>query len=156
MHRIVRGIFNCRDIWTGTAPRVLFVCPRITSHPYYYGRIYKNFKRDFGDLPYLIAGAQPKPVDDDHVVGLLDNVQYEALYRKSRGMYDHSREPRHLRYHPVEAMIYGMPVIHMKGGLLKAFGDPDGPRFSVETEANDLQQRAFELLKCTQYDEGPV
>ncbi|MCY2950716.1 MAG: hypothetical protein NTU53_01915 [Planctomycetota bacterium] len=34
--------------------------------------------------------------------------------------------------------------------------EPDGPSFVVETEANDLQQRVFELLKCTQYDERPV
>jgi len=33
---------------------------------------------------------------------------------------------------------------------------PDGPSWVVETEAKDLQQRALELLKGPQYDEGPV
>jgi transposase len=34
--------------------------------------------------------------------------------------------------------------------------DPDGPSFVVDADANELQQRVFDLLKCTQYDEAPV
>ena len=33
--------------------------------------------------------------------------------------------------------------------------DPDGPSFVVETEPTDIQRRVFELLDCTQCDEGP-
>ena len=35
----------------------------------------------------------------------------------------------------------------------KIKGDPSSPSFVVETDANDLQQRVFELLACAQYDE---
>jgi replicative superfamily II helicase len=40
-------------------------------------------------------------------------------------------------------------ICHMKD-------DPDGPSFVVDADANELQQRVFDLLKCTQYDEAPV
>jgi transposase len=33
--------------------------------------------------------------------------------------------------------------------------DPAGPSFVVETDANELQKRVFELLDCAQYDETP-
>ena len=32
--------------------------------------------------------------------------------------------------------------------------DPAGPSFVVETDANDIQKRVFELLACAQYDEA--
>ncbi len=117
-----------RDTWTGTDPRILFVCPRIASHPHYYGRIYDEFKREVGDLPYVLGGHQPVPLTDDpHVLGFISDEDYHALFKKMRVMFYHSREPRHLHYHPLEAIVSGMPLIFMRGGLLEEFGGTDQP-----------------------------
>ncbi len=42
-------------------------------------------------------------------------------------MFYHSREPRHLHYHPLEAVAYGMPLIYLKGGLVEALMGKDKP-----------------------------
>jgi len=36
-------------------------------------------------------------------------------------------EPRHLHYHPLEAIATGMPLVYMAGGLLEPLGGPDQP-----------------------------
>jgi hypothetical protein len=59
----------------------------------------------------------------------------------------------------------GLPL-HTWNGLLAALGtlcrntcrmkdDPAGPSFVVHTDASPLQQRAFDLLACAQYDAAP-
>jgi hypothetical protein len=40
-------------------------------------------------------------------------------------MFYHSTEPRHLHYHPIEAIYAGMPLIYMKPSLLYSFSQPD-------------------------------
>jgi hypothetical protein len=42
-------------------------------------------------------------------------------------MFYHSQEPRHLHYHPLEAIATGMPLVYMAGGLLEPLGGPDQP-----------------------------
>ncbi len=121
--------------WNGECEKVLFVCPSINDSPQYYGRIYRDFKFHFGDLPHLIAGSQKKPVDDPHVLGYLAEVPYRRLLNDMRVMYYHSREPRHLHYHPLEAIVQGMPVVYLKGGLMEDFGGPDQPG-ACDTEAD--------------------
>lgn len=107
--------------WVGSDPRILFVCPRIGSAPEYYGKIYREFKEHLGHLPHLIAGNQSVPVDDPHVTGYASDDQMQAWFRELKVMFYHSREPRHLHYHPLEAAVYGMPIIYMKGGLVESF-----------------------------------
>lgn len=41
--------------WTGGDAKVLFVCPRIQTSPYF-NNIYRDFKSNFGDLPHYIGG----------------------------------------------------------------------------------------------------
>jgi glycosyltransferase involved in cell wall biosynthesis len=106
--------------WVGNDRRILFVCPRIISRPQYYGKIYNEFKAHLGHLPYLVAGHQSEPVDDPNVTGFASDDQMQAWFRELRVMFYHSREPRHLHYHPLEAVVYGMPLIYMKGGLVES------------------------------------
>lgn len=106
--------------WTGGDPRIFFVCPSINSHPEC-RVIYDNFKSHFGDLPHVIAGRQPDPVDDPCVRGFMAANEYAENFRTAALMFYHSTEPRHLHYHPVEAMASGMPVVYMRGGLLEGF-----------------------------------
>jgi hypothetical protein len=42
-------------------------------------------------------------------------------------MFYHSQEERHLHYHPLEAVVAGMPLIFMAGGLLEKCGGSDQP-----------------------------
>ncbi len=107
--------------------KILFVCPRINSSPAYYGTIYQTFKKQFGNLPHLIAGAQPIPVDDVNVAGFQPRNQFDEWLQTFKVMFYHSQEPRHLHYHPIEAIAAGMPLIYMKGGMLDQFGGKNQP-----------------------------
>lgn len=110
------------DTWIGGDKKIFFVSPKIKTS-WYYEEIYKNFKRNFGDLPHLIGGAQPIPVREDKTVtGFLSNEEYEYNMKHLAGMYYHSQEPRHLHYHPLEAVKRGMPLIFMAGGMLDHLG----------------------------------
>jgi hypothetical protein len=106
--------------WEGGDARVLFVCSSINDHPA--GReIYEHFKAHFVNLPHVIVGRQDNPVADPSVVGFLPDEEYARLYRRAQVMYYHSQEPRHLHYHPIEAMTSGMPVVYLRGGLLEKY-----------------------------------
>jgi hypothetical protein len=104
--------------WRGRNGKILFICPRInTSH--YYWEIYNNFRLFFGDLPHLIVGNQPVAVENDkNVTGYINEEQYNTLKIACDVMFYSSREPRHLHYHPLEAIALGMPLIFMSGGML--------------------------------------
>ena len=111
--------YSHENQWRGDKNRIFFVCPRIKSHPYY-NQIYQDFKKTFGDLPHIIAGAQPVEVTDDpSVTGFVEQKEYVEIFKSSKVMYYHSMEERHLHYHPIEAIVYGLPVIFMSGGVLE-------------------------------------
>ena len=42
-------------------------------------------------------------------------------------MYYHSMEPRHIHYHPLEAIVCGLPLIFMGGGQLDLLGGNNLP-----------------------------
>jgi hypothetical protein len=48
------------NTWKGTERRLLFFCPSIVKNPYH-AAVYRQFKREFGDFPHLIAGKQDNP-----------------------------------------------------------------------------------------------
>lgn len=104
--------------WIGNTNKIFFVCPRINSSPAYYGKIYNVFKEHFGDIPHTIAGAQPIPVNDPNVKGFQPRKVFDEWLISHKVMFYHSLEPRHLHYHPAEAIITGMPLIYMKEGML--------------------------------------
>jgi len=111
--------YSHEDKWRGDNNRIFFVCPRINSHPYY-NKIYREFKKTFGNLPHIIAGAQPIDVNNDpNVIGFVEQKEYVELFLSSKVMFYHSTEERHLHYHPIEAIAYGLPVIFMSGGVLE-------------------------------------
>lgn len=107
------------DEWIGDERKILFVCPRIKTSPYFY-HIYSKFKKDFKGFDYIIGGAQPIAVtDDEHVAGYLPKEQYDYNMKHLAVMFYHSQEKRHLHYHPLEAVKHGMPLVYMDGGLLE-------------------------------------
>jgi hypothetical protein len=114
-------VLRARGSWIGGDPRIFFVCPSIRTAPRYYGQIYRDFKKEYGHLPHWITGHQGIPVKDRHVAGYVSDEEMRRLFREMQVMYYHSREPRHIHYHPLEAIVHGMPVIYMRGGLMEAF-----------------------------------
>ena len=113
--------------WTGDEAKVLFVCPRVNTSPYYRA-IYDNFKETFGDMPHTIAGAQPIEVaGDPSVSGFVSREKLNEWLQSHRVMYYHSTEPRHLHYHPLEALQAGTPLVFMKESMLYELGGRDQP-----------------------------
>lgn len=137
--------FRMNDQWVGTDRRVFFVCPSIHSAAQYYGVIYEQFRKLYGDLPYLVGGSQSIPVDDPNVTGFLTEEQFNHILVDLRVMYYHSREPRHIHYHPLEAIAVGMPVVYMRGGLMEHF-DTGSQAGACETdsEAHEKLQRILD------------
>lgn len=116
-----------KDEWEGGDERILFVCPRINTSPYF-KNIYLDFKRNFAEFDYLIGGAQPIEVKDDaKVAGFIPNEQYEYNMKHLSVMFYHSREERHVHYHPFEAIKKGMPLIFMADGILDSLGGVELP-----------------------------
>ena len=130
------------SIWVGGDERILFIGPKINTNTYY-RNVYKSFKRDFGMIPHVIGGAQMIPVPDDPaVVGFLPKEEYEYNMRHLAAMFYHSQEPRHLHYHPLEAVVNGMPLVFMAGGMLDNIGGKDLPgRCTTIVQARDMLKR---------------
>ena len=103
--------------YNGTDRRILFICPHVVTNSYY-AEVYKAFKRDFGDLPHVIVGAQDVETDDPHVAGFVSNEELARLFRECVVNYYHSTERRHVHYSPIEAAINGMPVVYYADSLL--------------------------------------
>ncbi|EFM61176.1 WbcT protein [Brucella sp. NF 2653] len=115
-------ILSKQDTWRGGDKRIMFVCPDIETYREA-KEVYSEFKQVFGDLPHVICGNQTVPVAyDDNVVGRLSSEEYERLFQEAEVMFYHSKLPRHLHYHPVEAAAYGMPVVFMNQGMLGSLG----------------------------------
>jgi hypothetical protein len=111
------SFWDTADSYTGVDRRMLFVCPNCVTNPYY-AEVYRTFKKDFGDLPHFIIGAQDVPVDDPCVLGFVSDEELARLYRECAVLYYHSTELRHVHYSPVEAVINGMPVVYFSDSLL--------------------------------------
>ncbi|ANY65367.1 hypothetical protein BBD42_01935 [Paenibacillus sp. BIHB 4019] len=109
--------YEIENEWIGNQDKILFFCTRI-KYIAESEKVYNQFKKDFSGFDYIIAGNQPVPVDDEKVTGFLEREQLNELYKNCKVMYYHSTHPRHLHYHPLEAMIAGMPVVYMEGSLL--------------------------------------
>lgn len=121
------NILKFKNSWIGGEKKILFFCPRINASPEYYGKVYKKFKQNFGDLPHRIAGHQPIPVKDPNVIGHQSREIIERWFKTHDVLFYHSQEPRHLHYHPLEAIIFGMPIIYMRGGILEKLGGANQP-----------------------------
>lgn len=127
------SILSKKNTWRGGDPRIFFVCPNIDQIDYYH-RIYKRFVEELGSFPYCIGGRQDlgEPVtepktQDPNILGFVDRSVFEERMNTSLCMFYHSQEERHLHYHPLEAIVAGLPLIYMSGGLLEKCGGPDQP-----------------------------
>lgn len=133
-----------KNSWSGKENRILFICSRIRTSPYYTS-IYDTFIKDFGNFPHTIAGHQLIPVNEANVIENLPDEDYYELFKQCKVMFYHSREERHLHYHPLEAIVIGMPVIYMSGGMLDHLAGEKLPN-SCETiqEAKEKIKRVLD------------
>jgi hypothetical protein len=130
--------------WRGNGTRAVFLCPRIDPATYY-GQIYRDIKRDFGDLPHLIFGKQLSAIDDPAVLPTLDDSELIELYRGAPVFVYPSREPRHVHYSPIEAMCVGTPVLYFRGTLLDAISEGSGSEGACTTTA-EMRAKAQQLI----------
>lgn len=138
------GMYDIKGRWRGGINEILFLCPRIQTSPYY-RKIYEDFKKEFGQFPYKVGGAQPNPVEDPNVLGFVSSERLDQIFCTSAVMFYHSQEARHLHYHPLEAMIYGMPVVFMRNGLLERLGGSHQPGACASiVEAKEKVQRILD------------
>ena len=129
-------------IWVGGDQRILFIGPKIMTNTYY-KEVYRHFKKNFGDIPHVVGGAQMIPVTNDPaVLGFVPKKEFDYNMSHLAAMYYHSREPRHLHYHPLEAVANGMPLVFMAGGLLDQLGGKNLPgRCETIAQAHGLLKR---------------
>jgi glycosyltransferase involved in cell wall biosynthesis len=109
--------FSQGDVWEGNDWKLLFICP-IINESTYYTNIYHRFKDEFKNIPHVIGGWQSHKIDDPTVIGSVDRKEFDGLLRHLRVMFYHSEEPRHIHFHPLEAIAVGMPVVFMQDGML--------------------------------------
>ena len=118
------GLPNAKidDRWIGGGKRVLFSCPKIKTEAYF-NQAYTTFKNDFKNIPYVISGLQPIPVNEDpNVLGYLQKEEYDNIFITSSCMYYYSKYKTHIHYTPAEAICYGLPLLYLSGGLLDTIG----------------------------------
>ena len=112
---IPESSFKNANQWNGSVKKVLFVCSISNS---YYSTVYRQFKKEFGDLPHVIAGAQDVKFDDPNMLGYVSEEELRRLYLDCAVLYYHSSELRHVHYSPIEAAIMGMPIVFFRNSLL--------------------------------------
>lgn len=110
-------VWSRQGSWKGKQPTLLALCPNILDSPYY-GKIYKDLKAAFRDLPHLIMGRQNERPRDEAVLPYMTDGELLDLYARVAVFAYPSQEPRHVHYSPIEAMIIGCPVLYRSGGLL--------------------------------------
>jgi len=101
---------------------VAFVCSRINPKCQYYFNIYKKFISNFKDIKYIIYGKDNEAVTNDkNVVNNLSDDKFYSSIAQCSCIYYHGVEPRHLHYHPLEAIVIGIPIIFHQESLLSSY-----------------------------------
>lgn len=117
---------NAQNNWIGHCKKVYFICPDIelnTTNK----NTYKTFVRDFYNFEYLIAGAQILPVSSPKVLAGTAATEHTTHFREFRVMFYNSTERDYLDRHPFEAILVGIPLVFMAGGVLDEIGGVDQP-----------------------------
>ena len=127
------------NTWKYEDNKICFVCSKIGKCNYYTD-IYKTFINNFNMYEYKILGKNNKIIDNNIFNGLDDNEYYSEI-KKSKLMYYHGIEPRHLHYHPLEAIIIGIPIIFHRKSLLSIYlNESPGKASSIEEAKNKIEK----------------
>jgi len=97
-------------------------CEVISLIQRYRGKTYQQFMNNYGDLPLRIYGQNPRNGelgDQLEIVGTLsDNDYYEGLASCRLMIYEGLASKYHLHYHPLEALMMGVPVLFFRNSGL--------------------------------------
>lgn len=109
------------NTYKGTTNKICFVCSKINQCPYY-TNVYNQFVKNVGTkYEYVLLGKNNETLTDNNKFNNLSDDAYFNKMSECKLMYYHSTEPRHLHYHPIEALIIGLPVLFHKESLLNSF-----------------------------------
>ena len=101
--------------------KIVFVCSKIEVCSYYTD-IYNKFIKEFvPQYKYILLGKNNEKINDENKFNNLPDEQYYKKISEHKVMYYHSQEPNHLHYHPLEAIIIGIPVIFYENSLLTSY-----------------------------------
>jgi hypothetical protein len=105
--------------YTPQNTKFIFVCSKIKMCQYY-TKIYEQFKRDLKGYDFTILGKNNELVKktDPQIANDLSDRDYYQTMSTHLAMYYHGTEPRHVHYHPLEAIVIGLPVIFYAQSLL--------------------------------------
>ena len=98
----------------------VFICSKINVCEYY-TQIYNDFNNLLIDFNFVILGRNNINVNDNRIKNNLNDHDYYMQMTNSIAMYYHGKEPRHLHYHPIEAIIIGLPIIFHAESLLSTY-----------------------------------
>ena len=99
--------------------KICFINSKINNCQYY-TNIYNKFINDFKTYDYLLLGKNNNIYDKNKLENLDDEKYYKKI-SECKLMYYHSKEPRHLHYHPLEGIVIGIPIIFHKESLLTSY-----------------------------------
>ena len=119
--------------------RVCFVCSKF-GYCDYYTSIYLTFVNWFSKYPHIILGRD----NNINSENLKNNLTDEEFYRElcsSKLLYYHGKEPMHLHYHPLEAIVIGIPIIFHNESLLSTYiGSSPGKCDSIEEVQSKIER----------------
>lgn len=116
-------IDNYFDSWKPTNNKICFICSKVNVCSYY-TNIYNTFEQNF--LEFIkedkvnVLGCN-NYINKTYFKNDLNNDDFFNEIKCSSVMYYHSKEPRHLHYHPFEGVIIGIPIIFHSESLLSSF-----------------------------------
>ncbi|MCY1669393.1 hypothetical protein [Rhizobium sp. SL86] len=127
-YSVASDTFDHQGCWRGPVENndyILISAPNIANifHRFHY----RFLKKHFYHPHYRFLGVQTKSIADPQVLGTLplDGVIDQFMY-SSGYMYTYS-DPRVCYLPPIEMMVYGGPVIYLRGSLLARYFNNQGP-----------------------------
>ena len=115
------NIFKYEKTYNPLKNKLCFICSKIQLCPYYTD-IYNNFIIDLGKkYDYVLLGKDNENINSIYKMNNLNDDDYYKTISECKLLYYHSKEPRHLHYHPLEAIIIGIPVIFYEESLLNSY-----------------------------------
>ena len=97
--------------------KCVFVCSKINICSYYTA-IYNNLNQQLSEFEFTILGKNNEKINDPRIKNNLNDDEYYLTMSQHYAMYYHGIEPRHLHYHPLEAIVIGIPIIFHQESLL--------------------------------------
>jgi hypothetical protein len=115
------NIFNYENIYNPLKNKLCFVCSKIRTCPYY-TNVYNEFITNVGKkYNYILLGKNNENINDANKMNNLNDDDYYKTMSQCKLLYYHSKERRHLHYHPLEAIVIGIPVIFYEESLLNSY-----------------------------------